>query len=211
MDKMIKVIGESTISTSPDYVIISLSISKIDSNYSILFDYAKEKEKYVVDQISKIDELDSNNIKSIYFNITPYFENNSDENGVYRREFKGYKYSEDIQVSFKKDDTILSKVIEVISKFDFNPEFHIDYKVLNQKNIQEKLLKLAILDAKKKANILARASDVSLGNVIQIDQSLNEATSYPQPMMLKCNDTFSSIDPKDISYSLSVSVIFEIK
>ena len=102
-----------------------------------------------------------------------------------------------------------------------SPEFSIEYTVADPEASKNELLGNAVKDSMKKASVLADASDVKLGEIINIDYSWGEIDFVSKPlqeMSLRCcepDESYSSsydmdIEPDDIDITDTVTVIWEI-
>ena len=101
------------------------------------------------------------------------------------------------------------------------PEISIEYTVSDPEKHKDKLLKNAIEDSKHKAEVLANAADVELGDIVSIDYSWGEISFVSEPIQ---NFAFASaektmgspgydidIEADDIDVTDTVTVIWNIK
>ena len=103
------------------------------------------------------------------------------------------------------------------------PEFRIEYTVAEPEKCKNELLKNAVTDAKAKADVLSKASGVSLGEIITIDYSWAEIDFVSRPMdklmLEECcvrscepDETYDiDINPDDIDVTDNVTVVWGIK
>lgn len=110
----------------------------------------------------------------------------------------------------------MGKILTEIAKTDTNPQIDIQFSVKDKDAVSEDLLINATENAKSKAEILARASNVILGDLMNIDYDWAEISFY-SPTRYRMEDKVVSepyapdIEPDDISVSDTVSFIWEIK
>ena len=211
MDRYIKVTGYSSLSVKPDKVEINLNIVNVDEDYSKVVNDSRRDSAILLEQLTKIDKLSRKNIKTEGFLVTPFYENKRDKDGNYERVFKGYKSSNVVIITLSMQDSILNSAIDTILKLDFKPEFHISYLVSNLTKLKDKLLKEAIDDSKRKADIIASSADVKLDIVNIVDESINDTFSSVEPMVARSYTNNEALDPKDINLNYRIEVTYSIK
>ena len=129
-----------------------------------------------------------------------------------------------MKIMFDKDNALLGKVLYGLSKCKSKPEVNISYTVKDANAIKNTLLKNAILDSKEKAEVLAEASGVTLGEIMKIDYSWGEINlsssihgSFLDVMKLSDDEDYEDeasdmdIEPEDFHISDTVTIIWEIK
>lgn len=211
MDRYIKVTGYSSLSVKPDKVEINLNIVNVDEDYSKVVNDSRRDSAILLEQLTKIARLSRKNIKTEEFLVTPFYENQRDKDGNYERVFKGYKSSNGVIITLSMRDNLLNSVIDTILKLDFKPEFRISYLVSNLTKLKDKLLKEAVDDSKRKADIIASSADVKLDTVNIVDESINDTFGSVEPMVARSYTNNETLDPKDISLSYKVEVTYSIK
>ncbi len=211
MDRYIKVAGYSSLSVKPDKVEMNLNIVNVDEDYSKVVNDSRNDLSILLEQLTKIGRLSRKNIKTEEFLVTPYYENKRDKDGNYERVFKGYRSSNSVIITLSMKDNLLNSVIDTILKLDFKPEFHISYLVSNLTKLKDKLLKEAVYDSKRKADIIASSADVKLDIVSIVDESINDTFGSVAPMVARTYTNNEALDPKDINLSYKVEVTYSIK
>jgi uncharacterized protein YggE len=113
---------------------------------------------------------------------------------------------------------LLSAILSAVADCEAHPEFKIGFTVKDPAAVSELLLKNAIKDATRKAEVLAQASNVKLGMIQQIDYNWGELHLYSDiDMDIKmCADMSPmggaiEIEPNDIDVSDSVTVVWAIE
>ena len=101
------------------------------------------------------------------------------------------------------------------------PEINISYFCSDEETVKNKMLELAIKDARKKAEMLTEASGVTLCEILDIDYSWISVTletdnmKFCKPMGLEdaraCDAYDVDLEPDDISTSDSVRITFRIE
>lgn len=99
-------------------------------------------------------------------------------------------------------------------------EFSIEYTVADPEAAKNELLGEAIKDSMAKANVLATAANVKLGNIVNIDYSWGEVDFVSRPLeelsLRCCEDACEpasynmDIEPDDIDMADTVTVVWNI-
>ena len=96
-------------------------------------------------------------------------ENERDKNGNYKQIFVGYRVTHGLKLELDFDSQRLSKVLGAIAVCIAEPELNVQFTVKNKEAVDAALLQSACANAKAKAEILTKASGVTLGELVSID------------------------------------------
>lgn len=219
MNKTIKVTGKGKISIKPDLTNIILEFSGVYREYNVALEHSVNDVKEVKEVLKNLG-FENDELKTTKFNIDTAYESYYDEKNNYRSKFVGYKYTQTLRVSFKNDNRLLGAILYGISNLKVDPKISISYSVSDEENAKNALLSNAIKDAIKKANIIAMASNITLGDIIDINYSYS-TISFECGDYLLASRNYSKlipdssydidIEPEDIHRSDDVNIIFEIK
>ena len=213
------VTGKSNVNASPDYTRISINISDTLEEYDSCLAKSVEDMNVIVECIRKFG-FERSELKTSRFEIRRKTENYHDKNGDWRSRFIGYEYDENLNFTFKNDNKRLGKILYALAHLSIIPEINISYFCSDVETIKNRLLELAIKDAKEKAELLTRASGVKLCEILNIDYSWVNVTiesddmKFCKPMVLEdCVSGSYDVDfePEDISTSDSVRISFRIE
>jgi len=157
-------------------------------------------------------------LKTNSFNVNMQYENQKTANDVWKRVLVGYTYSHQLKLEFKRNQQELGKVLYALANSQLKPEIDITYTIMDIEKAKNELLARAVEDSKNKAKILAKASDVKLGDIVNIIYSKEEKSFVTAPvraMALKGdarNDSAYDIDiePDNIVADDTVTIIWEI-
>lgn len=221
MDRIITVRGVGTAKTKPDWVKISINLNAKDKDYEKAMDLASE-------QIASLNAalreagFKKGSLKTLNFNVNTEYEGVHDEKGNYRNVFAGYCVWHSLSLEFKLDNKLLSKTLTAVAMADAKPELNIAFTVKDPSEIKEQLLKNAAENAKTKAEVLAAASGVKLGALLNIDYNWGQVnvfsnTNYGMPKMARAvaesNAMFTdggSFVPEEITSSDSAAFTWAI-
>lgn len=162
--------------------------------------------------------FDKKDLKTTSFNVRTHYESYRDKDNNYKSRFDGYICEQGLKLEFDFDPKVMSNVLSAIAKATVNPKLNIQFSVKDKAAVSEELLIQATENARKKAEILSKASGVDLGNLINIDYNWGELHLYSPTrydMEDRCMVMESScapeIEPDDISISDTVTFVWEIK
>ena len=181
MERTIKVKGTGRMSVKPDTIKIFITASKVCKEYDQAVRGSSEDTSLVREAIERAG-LEPKQLKTIRFDIDSEYEGYRDKNGEYKSRFIGYKYTHNMYVQFPNDNVQLGKILYELACCDVDTEFSIRHTVRDIETAKNKLLEKAVDDSTSKANILAAAAGVSLGEIKSIDYSWAELEIYSEPM-----------------------------
>ena len=222
MERTIRVTGKGNLSVKPDTVRLIMAMEGMKEEY----DEALAESANMTEHLNRIFSdlgFEGEDIKTLSFNVSTEYESYQAKDKSWKRRFEGYKYVHRMKVEFPADNKRLGKVLYKLGHSPVRPEFHIEYTVAEPEKCKNELLAKAIIDAKAKADVLSKASGVSLGEIVTIDYSFMEIDVVSRPMdklmleeycMRSCEaDEFYDIDinPDDIDVTDNVTVVWVIK
>ena len=215
MERTIRVTGKGKISVKPDTIRLNIEAEGTYKEYILSVKKSTEHTNLLRETISKAG-LDPQNLKTVHFGIDTDYESYHDKNGDYHRRFIGYKYTHNLYIQFPNDNEQLGKVLYQLANNEVNVEFSIKYTVKDVDALKNEMLGKAVEDSKIKAEVLAKAAGVSLGEIKTIDYSWGEIEIYSKPMdgmrLAEPIETYDiDIEADDIDVEDTVSIVWEIK
>ncbi len=224
MERTVKVTGKGNLSVKPDTVRLMMVLEGMQEEYDMAVEQSAQMTEKIKDLFEGLD-FDRDAVKTLYFNISAEFENYQAKDKSWKQKFKGYKFTHRVKVEFPFDNKRLGKVLYALGHSAMQPEFSIEYTVMEPEKYKSELLAKAVTDSKQKAEVLAKAAGVSLGDIVTIDYAWEEINFVTRPvehMMLegRCmkrsmaadNAAYEvDINPDNINVSDNVTVIWEIR
>ena len=212
MKRTIRVTGKGKILVKPDTIRLNIEAEGTYKEYILSVKKSAEHTNLLRETISK-SGLDPQNLKTAHFGIDTDYESYHDKDGKYQRRFIGYTYTHNLYIQFPNDNEQLSKVLYQLANNEVNVEFSIKYTVKNE------LLGKAVKDSKTKAEVLAKAAGVSLGEIKEIDYSWGELEICTEPMhgmrlaapKESSGAYYIDIEADDIDVQDTVTIVWEIK
>lgn len=117
-------------------------------------------------------------LKTTSFDVGTEYENERDKNGNYKQIFVGYRVTHGLKLEFDFDSQRPSKVLGAIAVCIAEPELNVQFTVKDKEAVDAALLDSACANAKAKAEILTKASGVTLGELVSIDYNWGELHLY---------------------------------
>jgi hypothetical protein len=213
--KTIKVIGKGRLSLRPDVTRITLTLGGVCAEYSASLARATEEAGALSELLAPFG-FAKTDLKTLAFNVESEYEGYS-EDGVYKQRFAGYRFSRVMKVEFPSDNALLGSVLFALAGSPVKPELRLSYTVLDPEKAKNTLLARAVKDAGEKAQTLAEAAKVRLGEIQTIDYRWGEADFEvrPEMRMLAAGAAPKAafdldVTPEDIDVTDEVTVVWEI-
>lgn len=216
MDRIITVKGIGTVNAKPDLVIITMNLESHMYEYDQTIKLATKSENTITSAIESVG-FDQTDLKTSHFNVRPHYEQYRDEKDNYKNRFNGYICEQSLKLAFDLDTKIMSDVLNAVAKTEVNPGLDIQFSIKDETAIGEELIVQAAKNAKEKAEILAKAAGVNLGDLINIDYnwaelSLYSSTNYDlNDHHLLREARVPEIHPEEINVKDTATFVWEIK
>lgn len=157
--------GKSSVKMAPEQYIYNVKITVIDSNYT-------ECTNLILTEANKITKefeangIDKDLIKTQNYSIREIRERD------YKTQlsvFKGYTATIPITIKTHVDYAKNDLIFEII-KNNFGANFNLNFALTPEQTekVKEKLIALAVEDAKQKAKVVAQSADLDLGTISKI-------------------------------------------
>lgn len=216
MAKTITVKGVGSVKTKPDYVVILLSLKGEDMDYVTAVNKANEKIGLLKKAVASVG-FDADALKTLNFSARTLYKSvrNGDE---YTNVFAGYVVDYRLKLAFDFTPQRLSEALTAIANSGADAEFSISFTVKEPEKVAGELLISATENARRKAEVLARASGKSLGELLTIDYSWRdiEVVSHSNYALAAAQGMERGIaavpefTPDDIESRDSVTFVWEI-
>jgi len=210
MDRTMIVNGNASLEVAPDAVKLLMDVSIEDKDISV----AKDKVAFISNDLC--DKLEGLGIKKDSqiknrFQINTLNQSSVLKGGIINKEVS-YRVTNTLILTIDRDDELVSEIINIIPTEHVS--LSIDYFLKDTTIILDKVIDLACKDAFSKAKSLAKASQIQLGEIINISyQSYGIAPRAKFEMMAYDSSSTQTIEtnPEDIIFNENVSMTFEIK
>lgn len=210
MDNIIRVEGKGVIRRKPDVIRLSFNLKTENEKYEKAISEYNEQNEKLVGAVTTTG-LTKEDIKTTNLHVGTHYEQEHDGK-FYKNVFKGYQITSSLYLEMPMDLGQLSKLIEEITRRGTTPEFNITFGISDEDSALEQALKEAVLDARKKAKIIAETMEVNLGHVKVItavtENSIFNPSRLDMPMAMKSMEM--DVTPREVEMERRVEVIYEI-
>jgi len=200
--------GSASVSVKPTVTVISLSVSSTQDSYS----------KAIENLVGRVDQLtksmmeigfESKEIITSNFNINKRLKYNQG-----KQDGELFTAQQQLKVQFKQSKDRLLEVINTATSSQANPELSIAFELDREqkKSLKDKLIKLAIIDARQKADLIAAASGLQVDQIKDI--SYGPKYYSPNPVNVSYRElamdavTVSNMEVSNLTFSETVEMVF---
>lgn len=219
--RRITVTGKGRLVVAPEITEVTLIIKGLQDKYYQAL--AKSVDQSNLLKMVLIENgLKKESLKTKDFNVYKKTKSIKDQYGNYHEKFLGYEYDHIISFKFDNDNELLGKLLYSISKLNINPEVTVKYLIKDFEKAKNDLLAVAIKDSMTKAQVMADASNIILGEIESIDYSWG-TIRYESNEFRVMNDSCMrlydvattsfdiDIEPEDIHITDTVTVVWNLK
>lgn len=212
MNRLITVKGTGKVRLKPDLTVVSMTLKTVDPDYDRSMQQGAALLERLRESLLAVGQRD---LKTTSFRVYTEQENRRDPDGNYTSVFVGYACVHSLKLEFALDTQMLSKVLGAIAHCVADPELSIQFTVKDKEAVDEALLKSAASQARRKAEILAEAAGVALGQLVSIDYNWGELdicspTVFSVKRMAADNSAEMRMEPEDIELEDSAAFVWEI-
>ncbi len=157
--------GKSSVKLIPEQLIFNINMSVKDTNYAKCTNLALEKIELIKSQFVN-NGIDKNLIKTQNYSIR---EIRKHDYKTQKLVFEGFEASIPITIKTTRNYSKNDQIFEII-KNNFEANFNLNFALTPEQieAIKEKLIELAVEDAKQKAKVVANSAEVELGKISKI-------------------------------------------
>jgi len=222
IERTIKVTGTGSVSLKPDLTRLNITVRGTYKEYADTLKHSAEDTEALKDALEKLG-FKRENLKTTSFNVDTRYEGYNDKNGNWRQRFMGYEFMHMLKLEFEPDNDLLGKTLYALAHSPVTPEFNVGYTVKDREAAKNLLIGKAVEDAVTKAQVLTKAANVSLGQILNIDYSFGDSAFEVMPMRMApsqkasaceedacCGGYDMDVSPDDIRVTDTVTVVWEI-
>jgi uncharacterized protein YggE len=217
--RTITVRGSGAASAAPDTIELNMTINKLDKDYAKAM--AQSSQAVVkLEDLAEAVGLAKTDLKTVTFNVSTRTSSYQDRlTKEWRDKFLGYEVTNRLRLAFAFDTDCLNNILSRLSQLeDLDPNLSIRFTIKDDASLKDQVLLSATSSARHRAELLAQASGVTLGDLQEINYSWGRVDFYSeteyQPKMLKANMMMEveamAFTPEDIEVSDEVTFVWEI-
>ncbi len=216
--RTIRVTGKGSVSVKPDTTCLRITFEGVYKDYEETVRKSAEMTRSLRETIEK-SGLPGEDLKTKDFSIQSKYESYRDHNNDYQQRFVGYKFYHRTEIKFPNDNKQLGRILYELSVCPVKVEFSIGYTVKDEDAVKKEVIKRAVENSREKAEVMATAAGVNLGEVQYIDYSWGEINIRTSPVdMFEAKRAIAlkpsydiDIEPDDIDVNDTVTIEWEIK
>ena len=211
--------GKSSVKLAPEEISFTVNFSVKNDDYKQCAEMSVEK----MDEIKKLfikNGIDEDLIKTNSFSIR---EVQKYDPQTRKSVFDGYEANIPVTIRTKKDYEKNDKIFELI-KDNLQSNFNLNFALSEEQMeaVKEKLIKLAVEDAKQKASVIAQSAELEIGKIKSVqygeprmigtyntNMELMRAESLPLLSASKADIT-SVLSPDEIEMRTNIVIAWEI-
>jgi len=195
---MIKIRGNGEAAMAPDAVEIQFILERRDRHYEQVVQASHQQLEQLASCLAGEGTLLTTN-----FTVDTELETVKSPNGEFTNVVRGYVARHYLTLELNLNPDVLDRVLQKISQCQAQPLLTIRYKVKDSQHLMNLALQAAFKDALMKANVLAEASGVKLGTILEIN---HEEFSVFRGF----STTTAEVQPAEISTQTWVLVTWEL-
>lgn len=214
MERTLMITGKGKLSVSPDLVIYRMPFVAYDYNYINAVDELNIKVNKFRDVLETLN-IKRKDLKTLDFRVEKLTEYNQTTKNY---DFHGFSAQHDIKFETPFDNNLTNKIILAIINFDTRIDFKITFGISDPESCLQQLIENAIQNAKKKASIIANASDVKLKEILNINYSFSDIYFHAESDLcynscpsMEDSNAMPDLNPEDIDMSENVTIIWRIE
>ena len=169
--------GTGTLRLKPDWTELSMTLKSLDKDYARSAEKAAEQLDALQRALEDAD-FSAEALKTTGYRIDTEHESQQDENGHYRSVFIGYACVHELKLAFAFDTVKLARAIDAVTRCVADPGLDVRFTVRDKDAASDELLAAAAANARAKAETLAKAAGVTLGELLRIDYNCGEPELY---------------------------------
>ena len=217
MERTITIKGIGRATAKVDTVVILMKLNTVEREYDAAMDKASDEIETLRAVLYAVG-FKKDRLKTTDFNVDTEYESKRDSDGNYTSRFVGYCVSHSLKLTFDFDTDLLNRTLCTISRCAAHPKISVSFTVGDATAIKDELLRSAAQNAREKAEVLASASGVTLGEIVNIIYDWAEINVFSQTRFMGCDyDEMPctaakpmDIEPEDIDVKDSVTFVWSI-
>ena len=214
-DRIIRVTGKGLLRLTPDLCRITLNLTGLEPDYAAALERASRDSAALGEAVSATG-FSREDLRTLDFAVDAEYESVQDEKGRWKQEFRGWRFRQSLKLEFPVDNALLGRTLAALAAAPVDPEMHLSFSLRDREAAKNALLRAAVADASRKAELLAAAAGVRLGALLRMDYALAQPRLETAPMakaMLRSNgpaaDSFQlDLRPEDITAEDTVTLVW---
>lgn len=204
------VVGEATIPVIPDEAVITAGVNKQGATVKEAQDQANASMNNFMARIKAMGIAESD-VQTTNYSVYPKYEYNP-------QRLVGYTVSQNIRISIKNSNfAVLESVMNLVGELSVENLSGLSFQISDElrEKTKEEARGVAVENAKKKAESMAKLADIRLGKIVNVAEnetgsSIYQPKSYALSAVGGGMDSSSSVAPGSSEVKLSVVLSYDI-
>lgn len=213
MERTIRISGRANKKVKADFVHLNISLNEKNRNQSKAMAQVHHKVEMLNETMMALG-FDKEDLKLQSFDVNPEYQWNDN-----KQVFTGYNATYRFSLEFDFDSQRLLKVLNELTTKELNSVIDTSFRVKDEDAVKQDILAELTKDAKRKAQALAKASNVVLGQLVSMDyEYVVEQFVSPASYRLCKNSVMDEacyggveFTPADVTIEDSAVFVWEIK
>ena len=203
-ERTIKVTGRSEMRVKPDTANLSILVERTEPGYADALEAAERAAGKIRELLVKAG-VPQAQIGMRGFRTATRYEEAAGQPRVRRP--VGYTAVWNLHAAFGADPALLRSVLAQLAEHNESAEISVAYALKDEKALRKELLARAVRDARSRAEIIADAAGVSLGEAVSIEHG-----GHAAPLMQAAYraDGAADLTPEEIALTETVAAVFAI-
>lgn len=208
----ITVVGVGKVTVVPDVVKIQVGVESISTTVAA----ATTENDKIMDAVLaalKKEGIAEKDIQTSYYSVYPEYERDRVGSETQLPKITGYRVSNSVTVTVRDTEDMkqVSAVLEAVVQAGVNRVDGITFSVEDLQAVEDEGRKLAVADAKRRAEDLADLTEVKLGPVILVSEVITGPPEFAQREVAPAAiGGGPSIMPGEQEYSVSIQITYAI-
>ncbi len=207
----VSVVGQGIVLAQPDVARITLGVDIVDPSLANAQSLAAQKMDAVVQKL-KADGIADNDIHTVSYNVTPQYDQSSNQNQPVLR---GYEVQNMVEVRTTNVGGLGSLVDDAVAA-GATRIFGINFEASDMESLKSQARDQAMANAASKAQQMAKNANVTLGRPITIEESdaggVNPVQQQPAaPRASAAPAVTTPIQPGQLQVSTTVRIVYAIQ
>lgn len=208
MDKTISISASASASAPSDLVTLSITTEIKNKNYDILMDADSTACRSLTQKLTDAG-FPEKDLRTTSFNVGTEYNYRNEE-----QHFVGYCCSHSYELTFDFSSKALGLALYAASQSGTNPIINVNFSVKDRDTVRKNLLSKLAASARERAELLATASGVSIGQLISVDYSFSDEPSARGIMTFNCmsakREAMADFAPGNITITENANFTWEL-
>lgn len=179
-ENTLRVTGQGTVSIKPDVAYLNVGVRTIDKDARKAQDDNKATMTKVLAKLSSL-KIEDKDIQTTSYNIWPRYNYNGN-----REYLEGYEVENMIMITVHEVESV-GDILDAVSQEGANRSYGINFGVLDTDSIYKQALEEAMEDAKSKAQVMGKKSDLVILKPLAIYEGSAPSQGYYPDAMYESN------------------------